>query len=93
MSVRKVHTIILSNDTLKNVKLKFVLWLHTLVLKSCPSATMQAFRGRDVYLLLILNLSTRWGEWSVSHPDHNLSPGKGTPPPPRYPLDRMLGGP
>jgi hypothetical protein len=90
MSVRKVHTILLSNDTLKNVKLKFVLWLHTLVLKSCPSTTMQALRGREVYLLHILNLSTRWGEWSVSHPDHNLSPGKG---PPRYPLDRMLGGP
>jgi hypothetical protein len=45
--------------------------------------------GEDVYLLLILDLGTRWGEWSASRPGRALPPGKV----PRYPLDRRLGGP
>jgi hypothetical protein len=42
-----------------------------------------------VYLLFILDLGTRWGEWSASRPGRALAPGKG----PRYPLYRRLGGP
>jgi hypothetical protein len=36
----------------------------------------------------ILDLGTRWGEWSASRPDHALPPGKD----PLYPLYRRLGG-
>jgi hypothetical protein len=36
--------------------------------------------GREeVYLLLILDLGTRWGEWSASRLGHALPPGKGAP--------------
>jgi len=45
--------------------------------------------GEEVWLLLIHNLGTRWGEWSASRPGRALSRGKD----PRYPLDRRLGGP
>jgi hypothetical protein len=45
---------------------------------------MQALRRGAVYLLLILDLDTRWGERSASRPGRVLSPGKE----PRYPLDR-----
>jgi hypothetical protein len=38
---------------------------------------MKAFRGEEVYLLLILDLGTRWGEWSASHHGRALSPGQG----------------
>jgi hypothetical protein len=33
--------------------------------------------GQEVYPLLILNLGTRWGEWSASRPGRALPPGKG----------------
>jgi hypothetical protein len=31
--------------------------------------------------VLILNLGTRWGEWSASRPGRALPPGKGPPVP------------
>jgi hypothetical protein len=37
--------------------------------------------GRGEQLLLILDLGTRWGEWSASHPCRALPPGKGPPVP------------
>jgi hypothetical protein len=37
--------------------------------------------GGEVQLLLILDLGSRWGEWSRSHPGHTLLPGKGPPVP------------
>jgi hypothetical protein len=48
---------------------------------------MQAVRGEELQLLLILDLGTRWGKWSVSRHGRDLAPGKE----PRYPLDRGLG--
>jgi hypothetical protein len=33
--------------------------------------------GQETYLLLILNLGTRRGEWSASRPGRALPPGKG----------------
>jgi hypothetical protein len=33
--------------------------------------------GEEVQPLLILNLGTRWGEWSASRPGRVLPPGKG----------------
>jgi hypothetical protein len=33
--------------------------------------------GEEVQLLLILDIGTRWGEWSASRPGRSLSPGKG----------------
>jgi hypothetical protein len=58
--------------------------------KSVPLLTMQVLRGRGgIQFLFILDLGTRWGEWSASCSDCALPPGKG----PRYPFDRRLGGP
>jgi hypothetical protein len=37
--------------------------------------------GEEVQFLLILDLGTRWGEWSASRPGRALSPGKGPPVP------------
>jgi hypothetical protein len=58
---------------------QFTALLHSAgkVKKSCPATTMQATRGKEGKLLLILDLSTRWGKWSASHLDHILPPGKG----------------
>jgi hypothetical protein len=42
----------------------------------------------EILLLLIHDLCTRWGEWSVSRPGCALSRGKN----PRYQSDRRLGG-
>jgi hypothetical protein len=42
---------------------------------------MEALGGEEVYLLLIRDLGTRWGEWSASHPGRALPPGKGPPVP------------
>jgi hypothetical protein len=50
---------------------------------------MKALGGEEIYLLLILNLGTRWGEWLASRPGRTLAPGKV----PRYPLCRRLGMP
>jgi hypothetical protein len=47
--------------------------------KAVPLHAMKALGGRGVYLLLILNLGTRWGEWSESRPGRALAPGKRTP--------------
>jgi hypothetical protein len=35
--------------------------------------------GEEVYLLLIHDLGTSWGEWSASRPGRALPPGKGPP--------------
>jgi hypothetical protein len=40
---------------------------------------MEALGGEEVYLLIILDLSTRWGELSASRPGRALAPGKGPP--------------
>jgi hypothetical protein len=37
---------------------------------------MQAPRGRGSIALLILDLGSRWGEWSASRPRRALLPGK-----------------
>jgi hypothetical protein len=51
--------------------------------ESCPLGEVQMFRyrhvgakGRGVLLLLILNLGTRWSEWSTSRPDRAVPPGR-----------------
>jgi hypothetical protein len=49
---------------------------------------MKTFGGVEVYST-ILDLGTRWGEWSASRPGR-FTPGKRVP---RYPLDRRVGGP
>jgi hypothetical protein len=51
----------------------------------CPATAMQAKRGRGVYLLLVLDIDTIWGEWSASRP--NRPWGKDH----QYPLDGGLG--
>jgi hypothetical protein len=56
------------------------------------SPTTHLWRRReeeDVWLLLIHDLGTRWGEWSASLPGRALPLRKN----PKYPLDRRLGGP
>jgi hypothetical protein len=42
---------------------------------------MEALGGErgDILLLLILDLGTRWDEWSASRPDRALAPGERTP--------------
>jgi hypothetical protein len=40
---------------------------------------MEALGGEEVSLLLILDLGTRWGEWSASRPDRAFTPGETTP--------------
>jgi hypothetical protein len=53
---------------------------HIRVGKTCPVTAMQALRT-EVYLLLILDLGTRW-EWVVSvRPRPCFTPGKGSPVP------------
>jgi hypothetical protein len=42
---------------------------------------MQAPKGKEIKLLLLLDLGTRWGDWSVSLPGRALPPGKETPVP------------
>jgi hypothetical protein len=42
---------------------------------------MKAHGGEEVHLLLILDLGTRWGEWSASRPGRALAPGKNPPVP------------
>jgi hypothetical protein len=44
--------------------------------KAVPLHATKALRGDEVLLLLILDLSTRWGEWSVSRSGRPLPPGK-----------------
>jgi hypothetical protein len=50
---------------------------------SCPTTRREgACGGRGgIQLLLILDLGTRWGEWSASRPGRALPPGKGLPVP------------
>jgi hypothetical protein len=48
-----------------------------------------AEKKEEIYLLHILDLGARCGEWSASRPGRALPPRKS----PRYPLDRTLGGP
>jgi hypothetical protein len=42
-----------------------------------------AWGEEEVYLLLIIDLGTRWGEWLVSRPGRALAPGNGPPGTPR----------
>jgi hypothetical protein len=50
--------------------------LHIVTVKPSLYA-MQAPRERvNIALLLILDLGTRWGEWSASRPSHALPPVK-----------------
>jgi hypothetical protein len=44
-------------------------------------------REEEVWFLFILDLGTRWSEWSASHPGRALPLGKTSP---RYPLDRTF---
>jgi hypothetical protein len=37
--------------------------------------------GKEVQLLFILELGSKWGEWSASRPGRALPPGKGPPVP------------
>jgi hypothetical protein len=47
------------------------------VAKAVPLHAIQALGGRGVIALLILDLVTRWGEWSASRPGRALAQGKG----------------
>jgi hypothetical protein len=42
---------------------------------------MEELGGEEVYLLLIHDLGSRWGEWSASRPGRALPPEKGPPVP------------
>jgi hypothetical protein len=42
---------------------------------------MEALGGEEVWLLLIHDLGTRWGEWSASRPGRALPRGKDPPVP------------
>jgi hypothetical protein len=53
-----------------------------------PVHTVTKYRRSRIIDPLIVNLSSRWTEWSTSRPGR-FTPGKE----PRYPLDRRLGGP
>jgi hypothetical protein len=55
-----------------------------------PHATEALGGGGKLQLLLILDLGTRWGEWSASRPGSALAPGKGRL---VTPLHRRLDGP
>jgi hypothetical protein len=55
--------------------------------KAVPLPTCRRQGGEEMYLILILDLGTRWGEWSASRSDRALPLEKD----PRYPLDRKLG--
>jgi hypothetical protein len=46
-------------------------------LKLSHYMTQRCLVGEEVWLLLILDLDTRWGEWSASCPGCALAPGKG----------------
>jgi hypothetical protein len=48
---------------------------------------MEPHGGEEEKLLLILNLGTRWGEWSASRPGRALPPGKG----PHAPIGQEAG--
>jgi hypothetical protein len=56
--------------------------------KAVPIPPCSVQGGEELRLLLILDLSTRWVEWSASCPGRALPSGK-----PRCPLYRRLGGP
>jgi hypothetical protein len=62
---------------------------HTFKAKLSHYAPWRHLGEEEVLLLLILDLGTRWGEWSASCSGHALAPARG----PRYPLYRRLGGP
>jgi hypothetical protein len=49
--------------------------------KAVPLYALEALGGEEVQLLLILNLGTRWGEWSASRPGRAFPPRKGPPVP------------
>jgi hypothetical protein len=57
-----------------------ILILHTRKTEvKLPLHAMEALGGRGVRLLLILDLGTRWGEWSASRPGRAFTPGERTP--------------
>jgi hypothetical protein len=47
--------------------------------KAIPQHAYESAGGEDVYLLLIHDLGTRWGEWSASRPGSAFPPGERTP--------------
>jgi hypothetical protein len=49
------------------------------VMKAVPLHAMVALGGRGVYLLLILDLGTRWGVSGQRHAPAALCPGERTP--------------
>jgi hypothetical protein len=57
--------------------------------KTCPTMSWRRLGGDEVQLLLIFDLSTRWGDWSASRPGRGVPSEKD----PLYPLYRRLGGP
>jgi hypothetical protein len=56
--------------------------------KVVPLYVMVAPEGREVQLLLVLNLGSEGGEWSASRLGHSLHPGKGS----SVPIVRVLDG-
>jgi hypothetical protein len=47
--------------------------------KTVPLHAVMTLGGREVQLLLILDLDTRWSEWSACHASAALCPGERTP--------------
>jgi hypothetical protein len=72
---------------LNECNFKAKIWTHRvryiimLKLKQFHCTPRRHLRGKEVQLLLILDLSTRWDEWSASRPGRALAPGKGPPVP------------
>jgi hypothetical protein len=66
----KTHNII-SHDTIFSLHVKA---------KAVPLCHEGAWAERSI-ALLIIDLVTRWGEWSASRPGRALAPGKGFPVP------------
>jgi hypothetical protein len=67
----KIHFLHYESLTLAHkIMVRVVSWVHSWLGK----LTL-------VILLLTLDLGTRWGEWSVSHPGRALPAGKGPPVP------------
>jgi hypothetical protein len=64
-------------------------FLPNVISKVVPLHAMVALGGEDLYLLLVVDLGIRWGEWSASRLGRALPPEKD----PLYPLYRRLGGP
>jgi hypothetical protein len=63
---------------------KCVIWhirFCVLKLKLSHCTPRRRLGGEEVQLPLILDLGTKWCEWSASRPERALAPGKGPPVP------------